>query len=411
MQGGSTLSGITGVEAQRQNATTIGYGMIKDPADPNATWFYGDPYYWIIGGITGTNTASGITSDVYTTTATTSVFTEWTLALQHDLSITAGIGLTNMKIKLDDRFYNPATPFKTRNYDTTYGFKLSPHLAINKIFSKQFSAYASYNSAYKDPVSSYFYIPYAITGSGTTAAQIPGTGLINNLLRPEKADQFEIGTKGNLMNNKLTYQLAFFDITYNNKLTNVNVLLNPTTTAFSYVVNGGKQDSKGVEALVKYTVYQSAGFLKSITPFANFTYSDFEYKDYPFHLAGVVIKDSTVNYKGNAVAGVSKIIYNAGFDVVTKPGLYGNFTFMYKDKLPITSDNLNYAAGYTLLNAKLGFQHSLSNHFDLNLYFGVNNIANSKYPIMVFVNQIPDAYIAGPRYANYYGGINLKYNF
>ncbi len=416
LRSNANLSGITGVETQHQNATTIGYGMIKNPLDSNAVWTYGNPYYWIIGGVfappgaTPSNTSNGETSNVYTTTATTSVFSEWTVSLPKDFSITAGVGLSNMKIRLDDRFYNPLTPNKTRSYDTLYKFMFSPHVAINKVFSNQFSAYASYNRAYKAPVSSYFYIPYAVTGSANT--YIPNTGIINSTLKPEVADQFEVGTKGALVNEKLSYQVALFTITYNNKLTNVNVLLNPTTTAYSYVVNGGKEVHKGLEGLVKYTVYQSSnGFFKSISPFANLTLSDFKYKDYPFHLAGTVNKDSIVNYNGNAVAGVAKIVANAGIDIATKPGLYANMTYMYKDAMPITSDGIFYTTSYVLLNAKLGYQNSISKHFDLNVYAGINNITNTKYPLMVFINQIPDAYIVGPVKANYYGGLNLKYNF
>jgi iron complex outermembrane receptor protein len=59
----------------------------------------------------------------------------------------------------------------------------------------------------------------------------------------------------------------------------------------------------------------------------------------------------------------------------------------------------------------VGYQHTFAKHFGLDVYFGVNNITNTKYPIMVFVNQIPDAYIAGPLKANYFGGFNFKYNF
>ena len=158
-------------------------------------------------------------------------------------------------------------------------------------------------------------------------------------------------------------------------------------------MNGGRQDDKGIEALVKFTVYESAdGFFKNITPFANFTYSDFKYKNYPFHIIKGAT-DSIVNYNGNEVAGVAKTVVNLGFDVTTKPGVYANMAYMYKDKLPITSDGLKIAPSYNLLNAKLGFRHSLSTHFDLDLYAGVNNITNTKYPIMVFVTKVPDTYI------------------
>ena len=195
-----TLSGITGVETQRENAQTIGYGMVKDPRDTASVWVYGNPYYWIIGAVT---------SDGYATSATTSAFTEWTLALPKDLSVTAGIGLSNMKIGLDDRFYVATTPGRTRRYDTTYGKMFSPHIAINKVFNKQFSVYANYSKAYKAPVSSYFYIPYAV---GQTQA-----GIVNRNLKPEIGNQFEIGTKGALLNNTLVYQLAAFNAIFSDK--------------------------------------------------------------------------------------------------------------------------------------------------------------------------------------------------
>ena len=79
--------------------------------------------------------------------------------------------------------------------------------------------------------------------------------------------------------------------------------------------------------------------------------------------------------------------------------------------MPITSDGANFTSSYSLLNTKLGFQKSLSAHCDLDLFFGINNITGVKYPLMVFANQLPDAYLPGPPKANYFGGINFKYNF
>jgi iron complex outermembrane receptor protein len=70
-----------------------------------------------------------------------------------------------------------------------------------------------------------------------------------------------------------------------------------------------------------------------------------------------------------------------------------------------------HAKSYTLLNTKIGYQKNISTHFDIDTYFGINNIASTKHPLMVFSNQIPDGYLAGPVKALYYGGVNLKYNF
>jgi iron complex outermembrane receptor protein len=396
-----SISGTTGAEGQQQTAQTVGYGMI-DPQGTAHVWKAGDPYFVIGSTAAGSN---GITSNKYTQTGTLSAFTEWTLSMSHDISITAGIGMSNMRINLKDRYYVAANTQPTQ-FDTTYKTMLSPHLAINKVFNKSFSAYFSYSKGYKAPVSSYFYIPFVTAAPGNT-------GVINQGLKPEVGNQFEIGTKGTVAHGRLVYQLALFNAIFSNKMTAINVLNTAgTTTLYSYVANSGKQNDKGVEALLKYTLYQSGrGFIKSIAPFGNFTWSDFKYSDYSFHYKGTVLKDSVVNYDRKAVAGVAKFVGNLGIDITANCGLYANVTYFYKDGFPISSDGINNTGSYSLLNAKLGFQHSISKHFDFDAYFGANNITSTQYPMMVFVNQLPDAYMAGPLKANYYGGINVKYNF
>jgi iron complex outermembrane receptor protein len=383
LNNGVSLSGLTGIESQRQNAQIIGYNMVANPTDANA--------YWIIGAMR---------SNQATITGTTSIFTEWTLALPHDLSITAGIGSSNMSIELNDKFYVAGSTLPTK-FATKYNGLVSPHVAVNKVFSKQFSVYASYSKGYKAPVSSYFFIPT--------------TGKLNTDLKPEVGNQFEAGTKGALLNDRLTYQLALFKATFSDKMTAIAVPLNgsTTTTAYSYVANGGKQDDKGMELLVKYTVYQSStNFFKTVRPFINLAYSDFKYVGFSFQTLNPARTAAVVaDYDGKAVAGVAPWVINLGTDITTAPGLYANFTYSYKDGMPFTSDGANRSTSYSLLNTKLGFQRSLSAHCDIDIFFGINNITGTQYPYMVFVNQLPDAYLPAPYKANYFGGINFKYNF
>src|SRR6185503_2080627 len=115
------------------------------PSDPNpgGPWVFGVSPYWIVNAVTSNN--------AFVTTPT-AYFTEWTLALQKDLSITAGIGLSTQRIVLDDRFNSPnATVVRPAHFDTTYKSMWSPHVAINKIFNKHVSVYASYSEGYKAP--------------------------------------------------------------------------------------------------------------------------------------------------------------------------------------------------------------------------------------------------------------------
>jgi iron complex outermembrane recepter protein len=408
------LTGLTGLELQRQNAQTQVFNMKADPAATNqniAAWKYGEPYLVI----------NANTSNTVTVSSTSSLFTEWTLALPKDISITAGLGLSTMKIRLEDRF-NPATATKPAVFEKNYKNMISPHVAVNKVFNKIVSAYASYSRGYKAPVSSYFYTPVAaVTGGGAATAQV------DSMLKPEIGDQFEIGAKGSVLRNKLYYEVAAFYAKFKDKMTAIAVP-NPNDvsggTLYTIMANGGSQNHKGLEALLKYTAYQSeTGILKSLKPFGNFTYSDFKYEN--FNIASTVkraapnqTKDSAVitDYSGYNVAAIPKITVNLGLDFQIKYGFYGNITYAYRDAMTITSNGLvagipYKAPAYSLLNAKIGFQHSFGNHFDLDVFAGANNITSTQYPIKIFVNQLPDAFVPGPAKANFYGGVNFKYNF
>ena len=379
-----SLTGISGIEFQRQNAQVIGYNMKADP--PNV-------YYKI----------DTMRSNQYYITSTKSLFTEWTLALPASLSLTAGVGLSTMSIDLSDRFVRPNFT-RPQNYRMDYTGLVSPHFAVNKVFGKEVSVYAAYSQAYKAPVSSYFFVPVS-----------PSVGFVDSTLVPEKGIQFEIGSKGNLFNDRLSYQLALFHAIFSNKMTAVAVPLNPPEvgTAYTYVANGGKHTHKGIELLLKYTAYQATnGIFRTIRPFANVTYSKFRYEDYKQEkLKSPPTADTTIDYSGNPVAGVAPWVANAGIDILAAAGIYANVVYSYKDAMPFTSDNVNTTKSYSLWNAKLGMQQSLSSHFTIDAFVGVNNIAGTQYPLMVFVNQLPDAYLPGPYKANYFGGVNVRYIF
>ncbi len=392
-----SLSGVTGIEVQQQVAQVVGYNMKQSPLDSASTWVYGVNPYWVI---------NANTSNVYATSTNQHLFSEWTLSLPHDFSILGGLGVSQMHLNLNDRF-NAAILTRPATFDTTYNGMVAPHFAINKVINKQLSVYASYSTGFKAPTSSYFYI----TTPAVTKPVTPATGSLNHVLSPEQGNQFELGSKGQLFGNKLTYELAYFNTVFSKKMTAISVVspAAPTTTLYTYVVNGGKEIHSGIEALVKYTLYQSSSnFISSIRPFANLTYSNFTYGD-NFKIQKSVVL--TEDYSNKMVAGVPKYMANIGVDVLTNIGLYGNMTYNYKDRTPITSMNDYYATSYSLVNNKIGYQGRLAKKLDFDIYLGVTNLMGIKYPMMIFANQMPDVYTAAPKKPLVFGGLNLKYNF
>lgn len=384
------LSSITGVEMQKMTALTNGFRMATDNTDS-----------------TGYNAITDVRSIQATTSAVSSIFTQWTLTLPYDIDVTAGVGYNVMNVTLSDRLWASSNnkPGNTtpKGYEATYDEMISPSFSINKRINDDMSVYAAYSTGYKAPVSSYFFIPT--------------TGEVNTSLKPEKGTQIEIGTKGSVMEDKLFYTLAVFNAKFTDKMTAVAVP-NPANTAtlYTYLVNGGTLNNKGVELLVKYKAIESTdGFVKLLSPFFNFTYSDFKYEDFTFQKIGKDQnqKDSVVivDYSGNDVAGVPPITFNIGVDFESNMGLYCNVNYSYRDAIYFTSDGLNQTEAFGLLNGKLGYKTTIADLLDVDAYFGANNITGQQYYYMVFLNQIPDAYLPAPYEINYFGGINLKYRF
>lgn len=382
------LTGLTGVEVQQMNTLSNGYQMVPDSTD-----------------LEGYNIVGNIRSVQATTSATATLFTQWTLGLPSGIDFTAGLGYSSMNLSLEDRLWASSNnhPGNTvpQEYQATYQNMLSPSLSLNKRLGKVASVYASYSVGYKAPVSAYFYIPT--------------TGEVNTGLKPEKGSQIELGTKGSLMNNRLFYTLAVFQAKFSDKMTTVAVQ-NPenTATLYTYIVNGGSLNNKGLELLVKYNAVSGDGFISALRPFANFTYSSFRYENFKFETVGKDMnqQDSVLvsDYSGNAVAGVPPVVFNLGIDLETRVGLYGNVHLNYRDAMYFTSDEQNQTSSYSVLNAKLGFRKTLG-HFDLDVFAAANNITGAQYYYMVFLNQLPDAYLPAPYEMNFFGGAQLRYTF
>ncbi|GAB4091773.1 TonB-dependent receptor [Flaviaesturariibacter terrae] len=393
----SVLSGVAGVEAQQQRSSSILYNMVPDS---NTT----DPANHYRIGLERSNQMMR--------SGTASVFTEWTLAFARTLSVTAGLSWSGMKIRLEDRYnrssYRVPEVF-TRNYDDMW----SPRLAVNKVFSKSISVFASLSRGYRAPTSSYFYIPYV--------AGAPATGRINEGLKPESGTQLEAGTKGFVLGNRVQFEATYFHSEFRDKMTSVAIPLDTNqatrTTQFSYVVNGGSQVQNGVEAALRwYAVTEPKGFLTQVAPFVNLTWIDAHYRNFRyqrFRVSPNQAKDSTVDYSGKRVAGLPPLVFNIGVDITTKPGLYANAFYSYRDAVYLGSDNVETqkAKSFGLLNAKIGFRHAVGQHFDVDVFAGGSNLTGAKYYYMVFANQLPDAYLPAPLNAQWFGSVAVRYNF
>ena len=337
-QAGSVgINGIFGGMFQRSNLTTNGVFIIPAPPYPQRPTDqenYAMNYY---------------------------LFTEWSFALQGQVTVTVGASLNKNEFGIRNMLKNNQVNDTTQLEVKAFNPIFTPRISISKVFSNSVSVYASVSSGYTPPL-----LSDAIASDGT----------VNLSLTPERAVQYEIGTKGNILNNKLAYQLALFD------LENSNKLVSQTSNAVTFTTNAGKQRNEGLELSLNYLAVDNKDQTFSLLrPWLSYTYSDFKYIDFKSNNNN---NAGTVDFSGNYVARVPKNMLSAGFDLETNLGFYLYGTYRYVDKVPVTFDNSTYVKAYNLLNAKVGFKSQLNDNFNLNIFTGGDNLLSSTYYSFLF---------------------------
>lgn len=333
-------------------------------------------------------------TDLVNTAMNYNFFTNWSVDLPADFKVTAGglLNFNNYSIQdmlFNDKLYNNFYS-KTKNYKPTF----SPNVSVLKSFNRQFSVYAGISTG-NSP---------ALIGD-----ILQGDGSLNENLRPEKAVQYEIGSKGSLLDNKLVYGLSLFNL----KIT--DMIVRPVKDGVSYATNVGKQQNKGIELDVGYTLIQNDNAPVTYVKLSgSYTYSFFRYDDFmEYQKNSNVILDV---FDGNQVAGIPPHRFNLNLDIKTGIGLYLNTDFKYKDRTPVTFDNALYTRPYNVLGAKIGIERYLGGGFILDAFAGADNITGNTYYTMMFVAaNVPalgEGYLApAPYTAAYYGMLSLTYNF
>lgn len=365
-----SLDGSLGASVQKTNFTSNGFNLnSQSPSDQEN---YGLNYY---------------------------VFTEWTVGLPEQFAVTVGgsvskneFGIRNM---LKNKIINDTTLLIVNSFKPTF----TPRISVLKMFGDNISVYASLSTGYTPPALSNI---------------IASNNSINLSLKPEWGTQYEIGTKGNVLNRKLSYQVAVFD------LENTDKLVSQTVNTVTSTTNVGKVRNQGAELSLSYSAIDNSDeAISLLRPWASYTYSNFKYIEFKSDNNN---NANTVDFSGNKVARVAPNVFNLGFDAATNFGLYLFASYQFVDKTPVTFNNSNYMKSYSLLNAKLGFQRRVCDCLSLDLFVGSDNLTGSTYYSFLFVGPnikgltwakdggTGDGYIIpAPYKATFYGGAKLSY--
>ncbi len=362
----ANVHGILGAQFEKTNAFNKSYNLTND-------------------------TLGGIRGDLQNNSSAYNLFTEWKVSFPNQFIVTAGGSLNFLEYSIQDLLANSANP----THADQSGYKrfkpvFTPRIAVLKTLNNNVSLYADVSAGYTPPA--------------TSNVIITATGQTNYNLKSESGVQYEVGTKGSMLNKKLSYQLALFYLNVTNKLIATTIAATGNMPQYTMYVNAGKQQNIGGELSINYAVIRNTtSAVTLLRPFVTYTYSDFKYKNFS-------------KYDNNKVAGVAPNRFNAGIDLETKPGLYAYATYQFVDKVPYTFDNIHYAKSYQLLGGKIGYRHALGKHFSVDAFAGADNLLNKTYYSFLFLSPSlapgeDPHFLPGSYHATVYGGAHLAYRF
>ena len=375
------LSGVVGAEVQRTNSFKKSYNF-----QPS------------LGG------AGPIRGDLEVISFQSNVFTQWDVLLPYAFTVTGGLSVNFVHFNIKDRlanYGNPPPGHLDQSGITDFPAEFTPRVALLKsFFNRSLTVYGQISRGYTPPTSG--------------SVVIPAIGAVNNNLKPERGTLYEIGSKGNLLDGRMIYEAALFDLVVNDKFTSQAVTNSSGTVLYTYTTNAGSQKNQGVEAALKYAVIKSSdGAVSLLQPFATYSFSNFRYDNFKSDNNN---NAATIDYSNRKVVGVPRNVLNLGLDATLKWGFYLYTTYQFVDTEPLTFDNAHSAKSYSLLSAKLGYHTDLSQHFRLDVFAGGDNLLGSLYYTFVFLNAYspavpdPNIYLNGPYSQIFYGGVNLIYS-
>ncbi len=306
------------------------------------------------------------------------VFAESAYAINDNLTLSTGLNFNHTAYDL----YN-AYDANLADISGAYTFDpvLSPKLSMN--YQKDlFSIFGNISHGFSPP---------------SLEETLYPDGQVNPNIEPESGWNYEVGYRGR--KNRIQYDLVayYMDIR--------NLLVAQRTAEDAYVgVNAGVNNHWGIDALMNYTLPLTPAH--QLNTFFSGAWMHYEFGDFT---------NDGISFDGNQLTGVPQYILNAGLELISRKGFYGNVNGRYLSKTPLDDANSLYAKRYFLLNARVGYLLQVK-QFDFDTYLGVNNLGDTRYASMLLINATgfngaaPRYYYPGdPR--NVYAGIRVKYRF
>ncbi|SHI95302.1 iron complex outermembrane recepter protein [Hymenobacter daecheongensis DSM 21074] len=279
-------------------------------------------------------------------------------------------------------------------YDFRRAFRpvVSPRVALLKEITPLISAYASVSTGFSPP----------------TEEEIrPSDGSLNQDLQAERGTSYEVGMRGQLFNNRLTFDVAAYDFRLRQ-----TIVARTTAAGSSLFSNAGTTRQRGLEAALSGWLWQpkaaggeseNAAAIPQGQPqpaglraFFSYAYNHYRFGRY---------ESGGNDFSGNRLTGTAPHTLTAGLDFSEFYGFYLSPTLSHQARLPLNDANSEYAAGYWTFGTRAGWRRTLFRHLEADLFAGLDNATDRHYSLGNDLNAFGNRFFQPAPGRNYYGGL------
>lgn len=296
------------------------------------------------------------------------------------LNIEGSIGLNFNSISFEQQF--PVVDNNTGriDFDNTW----MPRIAASYMLHPQVAWRASVSKGYSPP---------------TIAEVRPSDNQINADLLAESGTNYETGVRAETANRRLIADVSVYSYRLRNGI--VRQLNEIGAESF---FNAGEIQQTGVEMMLlgQAIVPNDHAFVRALNLSTNLTF-----QDYTFNRYETVANNAPVDYSGNKVTSIPDwiVVSTAMMEFPHQIGL--NLLHNYTSDIPLNDANTAFANEYHLIQAKVHWTKRLNNRWNIQLFFGVDNLLDEVYSLGNDINDRGGRFYNMAPSRNYYGGMKL----
>ncbi|QNH61157.1 TonB-dependent receptor family protein [Hymenobacter sediminicola] len=328
-------------------------------------------------------------------TLTGFAFAQADYELPAGLLLTAGASYNRLRYHIHRLTEAVTPPFAAYQVTRDFRPQVSPRVALLKEVTPRISVYASASSGFSPP----------------TEEEIrPSDGSLNTALQAERGTSYELGTRGTLLNERITFDIAAYD--FRLRQTIVTRTDDQGTQLFA---NSGNTRQRGLEAAFSGWLWRMASVENVEVPtpagpayemrkvpgnvglraFASYTYNHYRFGRY---------ESNGNDYSGNRLTGTAPHTLTAGLDFSESHGFYLSPTVNHQARIFVNDANTEAAPGYWTFGARGGWRRTFRK-LQLDLYAGLENATDRRYSLGNDLNAFGNRYFQPAPGRNHYGGV------